>query len=137
MRKDAPLWVHWVRHAKVALHEGDLPLTEEGRRQVEAVGRQFSSKFMPGEVVSLLHAPTRRTRETALILYSSMVEALDLGEQPEVYLSAPTEHWAIRNTDIYVAGVRIELVSSAEALVAQLPPSSLQRLAEKLSVVVD
>jgi broad specificity phosphatase PhoE len=132
MRKDAPLKVHWVRHAKVASHEGDLPLTEEGRRQVEAVGRQFSRKFMPGEVVSLLHAPTRRTRETALILYSSMVKTLEHGEQPEVYLSAPTEHWAIRNPDIYVAGVRIELVSTAETLVEQLPPSSLgsQELAQ-------
>src|SRR5438034_11265063 len=106
MRKDAPLWVHWVRHAKVASHQGDLSLTDEGQRQVEAVGRQFSKKLIPGEVVSLLHSPTRRTRETALILYRSMVETLDYVEQPEVYLSAPTEHWAIRNPDIYIAGVR-------------------------------
>jgi hypothetical protein len=61
-----------------------------------------------------------------------MVETLDHGEQPGVYLSAPTEHWAIRNPDIYVAGVRIELVSTANALVEQLPPSSLssQELAQ-------
>jgi hypothetical protein len=80
---------------------------------------------MPGEVVSLLHAPTRRTRETALILYSSIVEALDYVEQPEVYLLSPIEHEAIRNPDIYVAGTRIELVSTAEAVVEQLPPASL------------
>lgn len=125
MSKDAPLWVHWVRHAQVASHQGDLPLTGEGQRQVEAAGRHFSRKFIPGEVVSLLHAPTRRTRETTLILYSSIVEALDHREQPEVYLLPPAEHWAIRNPDIYVAGVRIELVSTAEAVVEQLPPSSL------------
>jgi broad specificity phosphatase PhoE len=86
MRKDAPLWVHWVRHAKVASHQGNLPLTSEGRRQVEDAGQQFSRKLVPGEVVALLHAPTRRTRESALILYSSMVETLDYEEQPEVYL---------------------------------------------------
>jgi len=54
-----------------------------------------------------------------------MLEALDYVEQPQVYLSPPIEHWAIRNPDIYVAGTRIELVSTAEAVVEQLPPSSL------------
>ncbi len=132
MRKNAPLWVHWVRHAQVASHQGDLPVSGEGRQQVEAAGRQFSKKLIPGEVVSLLYAPTRRTRETALLLYSSMIEVFDCAEQPEVYLSPPMEHWAIRNPDIYVAGVRIELVSTAEALAEQLPPSSLgpQELAQ-------
>lgn len=109
-----------------------MPVTDEGRRQVEAAGRQFSRKFIPGEVVLILHAPTRRTRETALILYSRIVEALDYVEQPEIYLSPPVEHWAIRNPDIYVAGIRIELVSTAEALAEQLPPSTLgpQELAQ-------
>ncbi|SRR5436190_5885304 len=127
MSRNAPLWIHWVRHAKVASHQGNLPLTDEGRRQVEDAGRQFSRKLLPGEVVSLLHAPTRRTRETTLILYSSMVETLDYVKQPEVYLSPPMEHWAIRNPDIYIAGTRIELVSTAEAVVEQLPPSSLNQ----------
>ena len=132
MRKNAPLWVHWVRHAQVASHQGDLPVSGEGRQQVEAAGRQFSKKLIAGEVVSLLYAPTRRTRETALLLYSSMIEVFDCAEQPEVYLSPPVEHWAIRNPDIYVAGVRIELVSTAGTLVEQLPPSSLgsQELAQ-------
>jgi broad specificity phosphatase PhoE len=125
MRTGAPLRFHWVRHAKVASHGGDMPVTEEGRRQVEAAGRQFSRKFIPGEVVLILHAPTRRTRETAHLLYSSMAEVFDYVQQPEAYLSPPVEHWAIRNPDIYVAGVRIELVSTAEALAEQLPPSSL------------
>ncbi|HET8854046.1 MAG TPA: phosphoglycerate mutase family protein, partial [Ktedonobacteraceae bacterium] len=123
MRKDAPLWVHWVRHAKVASHQGNLPLTDEGRSQVEDAGRQFSRKLLPGEVVSLLHAPTRRTRETALRLHSSMTAVFDDVAEPPVRLLAPVEHWAIRNPDIYVAGSRIELVSTAEAVAEQLPPS--------------
>jgi broad specificity phosphatase PhoE len=100
-----------------------MPVTDEGRRQVEDVGRQLSRKYTPGEVISVLHAPTRRTRETALILYSSMIEVFDYIEQTAVYLLSPVEHWAIRNPDIYVAGVRIELVSTAEALAEQLLPS--------------
>src|SRR5215469_6033178 len=123
MRTGAPLRVHWVRHARVTSHRGDMPVTDEGRRQVEDVGRQLSRKYIPDEVISVLHAPTRRTRETALILYSSMMEALDCVEQPTAYLLPPVEHWAIRNPDIYVAGARIELVSTAEALAEQLPPS--------------
>ncbi len=123
MRTGAPLRVHWVRHAKVISHRGDMPVTGEGRRQVEDVGRQLSRKYTPGEVISVLHAPTRRTRETAIILYSSMMEVFDYIEQPVVYLLPPVEHWAIRNPDIYVAGVRIELVSTAEALAEQLPSS--------------
>lgn len=125
MRKDAPLWVHWVRHAKVASHQGNLPLTDEGRSQVEDAGRQFSRKLLPGEVVSLLHAPTRRTRETALRLHSSMTAVFDDVAEPPVHLLAPVEHWAIRNPDIYVAGSRIELVSTAEAVAEQLLPSYL------------
>jgi len=125
MRTDTPLRVHWVRHAKVASHQGDLPLTDEGRRAVQKIGQHFSRELVSNEVVSILHAPTRRTRETARVLYSSMIEISEYIEQPGVYLSAPVEHWAIRNPDIYVAGVRVELVSTAEALAEQLSPSSL------------
>ena len=82
MSTHAPLRVHWVRHAQIASHQGDLPVSGEGRQQVEAAGRQFSKKLIPGEVVSLLYAPTRRTRETALLLYSSMIEVFDSAEQP-------------------------------------------------------
>jgi broad specificity phosphatase PhoE len=125
MKTDAPLWVHWMRHAKVASHQGDLPLTDEGRQEVERIGQQFSRKFIPGEVVSLLHAPTRRTRETALVLHSSMAQAVGEVPHSKVSLLAPAEHTAIRNPDIYVAGVRVELVSTAEALAEQLPSSGL------------
>jgi len=79
---EAPLRVHWVRHGKVASHRGDTSLTDEGRRQVEVVGEQFSRELVSGEVVSLLHAPTRRTRETAFVLYNSIAKALEEGRHP-------------------------------------------------------
>jgi len=132
MKMEAPLRVHWVRHGKVASHRGDTSLTDEGRRQVEVVGEQFSRELVSGEVVSLLHAPTRRTRETAFVLYNSIAKALEEGRHPQIDLLAPTEHWAIRNPDIYVAGTRIELVSTVEAVAEQLPPSclSLEQIAQ-------
>jgi broad specificity phosphatase PhoE len=117
--------IHWVRHAKVASHRGDLPLTDEGRREVERAGQQFSRICMPGEVVSILHAPTQRTRETALVLYSSMARALGDVPHPTVALLAPVENMAVRNPDIYVAGARVELVSTAQALAEQIPSSGL------------
>lgn len=94
-------------------------------------GQQFSRECMSGEVVSILHAPTLRTRETAQALYDSMSQPPVGSPQPEVTLFAPVENMAVRNPDIYVAGARVELVSSAEALAQQLPFSGLspQRLA--------
>jgi broad specificity phosphatase PhoE len=125
MRVDAPLRVHWLRHAQVASHRGDVSVTLEGLRQVDALGQLFSRELISGEIVSLLHAPTRRTRETALRLHSSMTTVFDDVAEPPVHLLAPVEHWAIRNPDIYVAGSRIELVSTAEAVAEQPLPSSL------------
>jgi broad specificity phosphatase PhoE len=125
METDAPLWVHWMRHAKVASHQGDVPLTDEGRQEVERIGQQFSRKFIPGEVVSLLHAPTQRTRETAFVLHSSMARVVGEVPDPKIALLAPAEHTAIRNPDIYVAGARVELVSTAQALAEQIPSSGL------------
>src|SRR5258708_17417942 len=125
MKTDAALWVHWMRHGKVASHQGDLPLTDEGRQEVERSGQQFSREFVPGEVVSLLHGPTWRARETALVLHDSMARVVGEVQEPKISLLAPAENAALRNPDIYVAGVRVELVSTAEALAEQLPSSGL------------
>jgi broad specificity phosphatase PhoE len=42
-----------------------------------------------------------------------------------ISLLPPVECWALRNPDIYVAGARVELVSSATAMMEQLPDSGL------------
>jgi broad specificity phosphatase PhoE len=114
-----------MRHGKVASHRGDLPLTDEGREQVARVGQRFSRDLVPDEIVSILHAPTQRTRETALVLYNGMLAALTKEQREQIDLRTPVEQQAIRNPDIYVAGTRVEMVSSAQALVDQLPPASL------------
>lgn len=131
-RTDAPLRVHWVRHGEVASHRGDIPLTAQGLQQMEEAGRRFGGKLIDGEIVSLLHAPTRRTRESAVVLHSMIAALYDGMVEPELELLDPLEHLAIRNPDLYVAGVRVEMVSSAETLAEQLPPGSPgpQELAE-------
>ncbi len=124
MRTDAPLWVHWVRHGKIDSHRGDTPLTDEGLRQAEEFGRRISEKLVVSEIISFLYAPTRRTRETAYTIYDTLAAYVSAA-QVHYQLTVPTVHLAVRNPDIYIAGTRIELVSSAEAVVEQLPPSSL------------
>lgn len=123
MSVETSLWVHWVRHGKIASHRGDTPLTDEGRKQSEAFAQRLSTELTEGERVSFLYAPTRRTRETAEIIYSTLRTMLEQADSRQ--LLAPVEHWAVRNPDIYVAGSRIELVSTPEAVVEQLPEASL------------
>lgn len=125
MNADVALRVHLVRHGQVASHRGNLPLTEEGRRQMEAAGQRFAQALQAGEVVSILHAPTRRTAESASRLYESLRQDLDETSKRQIHLLAPAEEQAIRNPDIYVAGTRVEMVSSAEALAEQVPASGL------------
>ena len=71
-----------------------------------------------GEIVHFMHAPTLRTKQTAQEIRASMDETLGSGSG--VDLLGVTEQWAIRNPDLYVAGQRVEMVSSAEALAEQL-----------------
>lgn len=119
----APLRVHWFRHGRVASHRGDMPLTEEGRREVEEAGRRMSRLLEPDEIVSFLYAPTRRTRETAIALQRSI--AANANGTAQFSLLEPQLHMALRNPDLYVAGNRVEMVSNVEALAEQLPTSAL------------
>ena len=77
-----------------------------------------------------MHAPTLRTRQTVEEIRASMAEAL--GPDGSADLLEVTEQWAIRNPDLYVAGQRVEMVSSAEALAQQLsaPPVDPETLSE-------
>ncbi|MDQ3864202.1 MAG: histidine phosphatase family protein [Actinomycetota bacterium] len=121
--------VHWVRHGEVASHRGDVPLTDEGVAQARKRGRSLAKDVSRGEVVHFMHAPTLRTRQTAEEIRGGMSEVIDPGggaELPDV-----TERWAIRNPDLFVAGQRVEMVSSVEALAEQLSAPVLDP--EKLS----
>ena len=116
----APVTVWLVRHGEVASHRGDVALTEAGVRGAEAAGERLAAALEPDAVVELRHAPTRRTLETLQAIRRGLERAL--GPGTGVALGEPRVEPAIRNPDLYVAGVRVEMVSSAEALAAQLPP---------------
>jgi broad specificity phosphatase PhoE len=121
--------IHWLRHGKIASHRGNVPLTEEGLAQARERGRVLAEDISPGEVVHFMHAPTLRTRQTVEEVRASMEEAL--GSDGSAELLKVSEQWAIRNPDIFVAGQRVEMVSSVEALAEQLsaPPVDPDTLA--------
>jgi broad specificity phosphatase PhoE len=122
------LRVQWVRHGEVASHRGDVPLTERGVVRAREWGESLAGDLSAGESLHFMHAPTLRTRQTVEEIRASMDEALGPGS--EVNLLEVSEQWAIRNPDLYVAGQRVEMVSSADALAEQLsaPPLSREAL---------
>ena len=119
MRTRAPLQVHWVRHGKIVSHQGDVPVTDDGLQQAEALGRQLAEEVSSDEDIFFLYAPTRRTRETAVAIHRGMEAGLGAADVQRVQLFAPAEHQALRNPDLYVGGNRVEMVSSAQAMAEQ------------------
>ena len=122
--------VHWLRHGQVASHRGDVPITDEGIAQSRERGRILAEDLSPGEIVHFMHAPTLRTRQTIEEVRTTMTEAL--GPDRDVDLLEVREQQAIRNPDLFVAGQRVEMVSSVEALADQLsePPVASATLSE-------
>jgi broad specificity phosphatase PhoE len=118
----APLQVQLVRHGQIASHQRDVPLTDDGLQQAEAVGRRLAGMVNSDEHIFFLYAPTRRTRETSVALRRGMQAGLGAtdgqwGQQWQLF--APAEHLALRNPDLYVGGNRVEMVSSAQAMAEQ------------------
>jgi broad specificity phosphatase PhoE len=86
-------------------------LTDEGVAQARERGRLLAEDLSPGEFVHFMYAPTLRTRQTVEEIRASMAEAL--GPDGDAYLLEVSEEQAIRNPDLYVAGQRVEMVSTA------------------------
>jgi broad specificity phosphatase PhoE len=120
---DGPVTVSFYRHGEVASHRGDVPLTDRGMRDAEAAGERLAEMLEPETEVALRHAPTRRTLQTLEALRRGARRALGPGSS--VRFGEPQVEPAIRNPDLYVAGTRVEMVSSVDALVAQLPEGAL------------
>lgn len=96
-----------LRHAEIASHRGDQPLTGPGREQAAAAGRRLRGLGLGR--VQVRSGATRRTVQTARLL----ADALDAAE--------PVETFALRNPDLYLAGDRVDLVSTPDAFAAQVP----------------
>jgi len=112
-----PLRVHWLRHGRVPHHRGDVSVTEQGLWEAEQSGRRMVASLEPTEAVSVLHTATLRSRETAYVLDRIMRAQPDL--HPDVRFREPREEPAIRNPDLYIGGMRVEMVSTAEAMAEQ------------------
>ena len=101
-----------LRHGEVVSHKGDQPLTPAGREQARDAGRRLAGLGLGS--VRLLSGETRRTRETAALVGEGLAESGGPVSGPEVA-------FALRNPDLYLAGVRVDMVSSPEAFADQVP----------------
>lgn len=98
-----------------------MPLDPSGRDEVAASGRRLAGMVQPGEEVHFLTTPTRRTKDTADVIRETMQEVLGA----QAGLLVPREEWAIRNPDLFLAGRRVEMMSTPEAVAAQIPEAGL------------
>jgi broad specificity phosphatase PhoE len=121
MRRGAePLRLYLLRHGEVSSHRGDVPITSDAERHAFDVGRQLGRRER-GPIL-VLSGETRRTIDTAAHLSGGIA---DVGGQ----VLGPRIAFALRNPDLYFAGTRVNMVSSAEALAAQVDGVSAEDVA--------
>lgn len=100
-----------LRHGEVASHRGDVPVTEFGLKHARRSGKSLAAQV--DGPLTVLYGGTRRTRETA--------EAVIQGMEDSARVAGPADSFALRNPDLYLAGTRVNMVSSPEALAEQVP----------------
>jgi broad specificity phosphatase PhoE len=106
-----------VRHSEIASHRGDVPLTDNGVEIARQVGRELGKGSAAFRVLT---GGTLRTRQTA--------EAVAEGARTEgAEVEGPRLAFALRNPDMYAAGSRVNMVSSAAALAEQVPDMTAQQ----------
>jgi broad specificity phosphatase PhoE len=102
-----------LRHGQVPSHRGDVPVTEEGLRTAEEVGRRLAARA-GSSPIRVISGETRRTRDTAAAVARGAREAgAEVREEGVAF--------ALRNPDLYLAGVRVNMVSSETAFAEQVP----------------
>lgn len=107
-----PLRLYLLRHGEVASHRGDVPITAPAERHSFDVGQALGGRFEQSPV-RLLTGETRRASETATHLARGLTAA-------GCEVIGPDVAFALRNPDLYLAGARVNMVSSAEALAEQV-----------------
>lgn len=103
--------LYLLRHGEVTSHRGDVPITAEAERQSFIAGEGLAGQE-PGPIL-ILSGETRRAIDTA----AHMAKGLSNGGGTVL---GPRVAFALRNPDLYVAGTRVNMVSSAEALAEQV-----------------
>ena len=112
--------LYLLRHGEIASHRGDVPITAAAEDQAFAVGQGFAVRE-PGPI-TVLSGETRRAIDTAAHLTRGIIHAGGGVIGPKVA-------FALRNPDLYVAGVRVNMVSSADALAEQVEGLSAEDVA--------
>lgn len=105
--------LYLLRHGEVASHRGDVPVTEGGLEAAVAVGRSLAARA-EGGAIRIISGATLRTRSTAEAIGRG---ASDAGAR----VIDDGVAFALRNPDLYLAGVRVDMVSSEAAFAAQVP----------------
>jgi len=101
-----------LRHGEVTSHRGDVPVTEAGLQTAVEVGRRLAGRA--DGAIRVISGETRRTRDTAAAVARGAREAgAEVREDGVAF--------ALRNPDLYLAGVRVDMVSSEEAFAVQVP----------------
>ncbi len=114
--------LYLLRHGEVASHRGDVPITPAAESHAFDVGRDLGRRE-PG-VMLVLSGDTRRAMDTATHLVRGVTEVGGIVLGPRVA-------FALRNPDLYLAGTRVNMVSSAEALAEQVEgysPADIDRV---------
>ena len=112
--------LYLLRHGEVTSHRGDVPITADAERQAFEVGKGFGLRDL--QPIKVLSGETRRAKDTAAHLARGVVAAGGAVLGPEVA-------FALRNPDLYVAGVRVNMVSSADSLAEQVEGLSVEHVA--------
>jgi broad specificity phosphatase PhoE len=112
--------LYLLRHGEIASHRGDVPITAAAEEQAFAVGRGFGLRE-PGPI-TVLSGETRRAIDTAAHLARGIIDAGGI-------LVGPRVAFALRNPDLYLAGVRVNMVSSADTLAEQVEGLSAEDVA--------
>jgi broad specificity phosphatase PhoE len=108
-----------LRHGEVPSHRGDVAVTDRGLDSAEQVGRRLAAS---AGRIRVLTGETLRARQTGAAIATGASAAGAAVDEPRVA-------FALRNPDIYVAGERVDMVSSVAALAEQVPGMTLDEAA--------
>ena len=108
-----------LRHGEVRSHRGDVAVTDRGLDRAEQVGRRLADT---ADRIRVLTGETLRTRQTGAAIATGASAAGAAVDEPRVA-------FALRNPDLYVAGERVEMVSSPAALAEQVPGMTVDEAA--------
>lgn len=99
----------FLRHGKVPSHEGDMPLTDDSRSDIDRAVPRLRALGGADAEFRFIATRTHRSQQTA----QALRQAID-PTAPEVLPA-----WGLRNPDVYLAGSRVEMGSKAEFFASQ------------------